>query len=534
MRNFNLVTDAWIKAKDKDSQIKEYSLLDLFQKASDLKDLAGEAKFQDFAILRLLLAILLTVYQRVDLNGRQYNLADPSTFKESLFTTWNDLHQSHDFSQVIIYLKAHQSEFNLLDHEHPFMQITRGEFQNNVMDNSLKPFSFEGDAGQLPVSQLRRTVSEGTSNLNPLSSIPNLQKQEISLSELTRWLIAYQAYPGTSTKIKLSKANKYSIYRGHVYSLRSFYIQGQSLADTLIMNLNLDSALQQDRIVLPLPSWEQSNEAILEKLRSQRQPDNLPELYSLWSALIYIDPKSLTMYAAGVPQPEYTNHFLEPMTTYYFDKKQTLLYDSYKERDIHRFVWQDFGGFFKTNSNLQPGLLKWLNELKERELLPLDYNLRLQQAGCVSIGGASNKIGYQINNRLQINSALVLGAKALSWRVKLEALITWTNNAAKAIYLFGKNVGSASLATTLEDAFYAQLNVAFAKYLTGLSNQKEMNEQLKAWSNICYHLAKKIITEQVDYAQTNDFVFDSAGYNIFDYQRMALFKIRKELHLHEN
>jgi CRISPR system Cascade subunit CasA len=46
------------------------SLLDVFKNAQNYRQLAGEMKAQDLSILRFLLAILTTVYSRVDARWR--------------------------------------------------------------------------------------------------------------------------------------------------------------------------------------------------------------------------------------------------------------------------------------------------------------------------------------------------------------------------------------------------------------------------------------------------------------------------------
>lgn len=64
--SFNLVTNPWIKVLKKDYTESEVSLSELFSNSEDYLQLAGDMKSQDLAILRLLLAILLSVYTRFD------------------------------------------------------------------------------------------------------------------------------------------------------------------------------------------------------------------------------------------------------------------------------------------------------------------------------------------------------------------------------------------------------------------------------------------------------------------------------------
>lgn len=65
-RQFNLTTDPWIKVITvNDNQEQMVSLIDLFTHVQDYRQLAGDMRSQNLAILRLLLAILTTVYSRL-------------------------------------------------------------------------------------------------------------------------------------------------------------------------------------------------------------------------------------------------------------------------------------------------------------------------------------------------------------------------------------------------------------------------------------------------------------------------------------
>src|SRR5699024_7379969 len=74
--SFNLVTDPWIKVLKKDYTESEVSLNELFSNSEDYLQLAGDMKSQDLALLRLLLAILLSVYTRFDADDTPYSWLD--------------------------------------------------------------------------------------------------------------------------------------------------------------------------------------------------------------------------------------------------------------------------------------------------------------------------------------------------------------------------------------------------------------------------------------------------------------------------
>ena len=66
---FNLLREPWVRVRTQDGTIRTVSLTDALLHAHAYVDLAGEMPTQDAAMLRLLLAVLHTVFSRVDGNG---------------------------------------------------------------------------------------------------------------------------------------------------------------------------------------------------------------------------------------------------------------------------------------------------------------------------------------------------------------------------------------------------------------------------------------------------------------------------------
>lgn len=60
---FNLLDEKWILARKSDCTVDELSLTDALLKAHEYVELAGELPTQDVAVLRLMLAVLHTVFQ---------------------------------------------------------------------------------------------------------------------------------------------------------------------------------------------------------------------------------------------------------------------------------------------------------------------------------------------------------------------------------------------------------------------------------------------------------------------------------------
>ena len=71
---YNLVDKPWICLLSKDGKIKKEGLKNVFLSAQNYLDLGGEIRLQDMAILRLLIAISITILYRYNENGEKIAL----------------------------------------------------------------------------------------------------------------------------------------------------------------------------------------------------------------------------------------------------------------------------------------------------------------------------------------------------------------------------------------------------------------------------------------------------------------------------
>lgn len=138
MESYNLITEPWIKVLDgKTNSEHMVSIKELLQNASDYRQLAGEMHAQDLAVLRLLEAILTTVYTRVDQNDEEYEWVtldeqmhvqsyddeiEGSTLLQVLTKTWNALYKEGSFSEAVFdYLDKNKGLFDFFG-DRPFIK----------------------------------------------------------------------------------------------------------------------------------------------------------------------------------------------------------------------------------------------------------------------------------------------------------------------------------------------------------------------------------------------------------------------------
>ena len=92
---FNLLQEPWVRVRTQDGTIRTVSLTDALLHAHAYVDLAGEMPTQDAAMLRLLLAVLHTVFSCVDGNG----VPAPFEETEDALLRWSELWQLGHFPE---------------------------------------------------------------------------------------------------------------------------------------------------------------------------------------------------------------------------------------------------------------------------------------------------------------------------------------------------------------------------------------------------------------------------------------------------
>ena len=118
---FNLLDEPWIRVRDDSCQVHEVSLTDALLHAHQYTSLSGELPTQDIVILRLMLAVLHTIFSRVDADGNAAELED----EEEAVERWTDLWELGQLPEEPIreYLEKWHERFWLFHPERPFGQV---------------------------------------------------------------------------------------------------------------------------------------------------------------------------------------------------------------------------------------------------------------------------------------------------------------------------------------------------------------------------------------------------------------------------
>ncbi|KRL04349.1 hypothetical protein FD46_GL001476 [Liquorilactobacillus oeni DSM 19972] len=560
-----MATDPWLKVIEKDTnQEKTVSLIKLFQNAHNYRELAGEMRSQDLAILRFLLAILTTVYSRFNAKNEPYDwlTIDESTMQVSksvneddydqedendLFDTWKTLYQNGNghFTEIVTnYLKRYEDHFCLFG-EHPFYQVTESEY--NFFVPAKKQIKDGKGSGTVAVKQINRQISESAHTPAVFSPKVGEFKNDIKLDELVRWLITYQNFTGVTDKTKIKTTEKFSVSRGWLYQLNSVFAAGNTLFQTLMLNLVL---VRKDKMYYPQkPVWEyESVENYVNKRKKQQIPDNIAEIYTSWSRILHIDWDQgglPTIFSAGIPMFENEDAFIEPMTIWRIDKKTNRYKPAVKWlQSLGTAMWRNFGQYVNVNGSddiHEPGIVEWLNLLKNKGIIPYNFHLTLASAILISDGNATSQApAAEVSDDMHINAAVLFDERNPDyWPKRIEDTIELTQVIGKDFWRFAMTIGqirnydARSFANRLSSKFYESLNEPFKAWLAHLTNHDDRERKIELWKETLRKLVLDAASQVIQSSSPRDIrgLVDDKGLvnNIFTVNNHLRYKLQVDL-----
>ena len=215
---FDLLTEPWIRVRLKDNTVQEVSLTEALVSAQDYVDLAGEMPTQDAAVLRLLLAVLFTVFSRMDAKG----CPRPLEQSDDALERWSELWQLGHFpaEPVRDYLEQWKDRFWLFHPTHPFWQVPQAKIGT-----------------EYGAAKLNGEMSESGNKLRLFPLYAGQNKEQLSYPQAARWLLCVNGYDDTSAKPKGKGLP--SVGAGWLGKIGFIQAQGDNLYETLMLNLTL-------------------------------------------------------------------------------------------------------------------------------------------------------------------------------------------------------------------------------------------------------------------------------------------------------
>lgn len=526
MQRYNLLDEKWIQIASKDT-VEKVSIKELFAGAAKYKELAGDMKTQDFAVMRVMLAILHTVFSRFDSNGESYEFFevdeesflqtgeleenDLEDYEDALYQTWIDIWNAKEFPKVVYeYLEKWRERFFLYDDKYPFFQVTKEVIEKDA-----------AGGGEFYGKNINRLVSESNNKQAYFSPKDESYKEYIADDELARWLITLQGYIGTSDKKKVGTAKTYS--KGWLYDLGGVYLQGNNVFETLMLNFVIAHNENNNLLKMQKPCWEaETMEKNIESYFHNRI-DNIASLYTAWCREIFIDPNrtnedKFVCFIAKLPEIEHSDAFLEPMTVWKYNDTGEYK-DKYRPRkhDVNKSMWRNFGLLTGVGEGTRkPGVIEWLNKLgdiSESEELGFNKeNITLCAVCMLDDGNATSWAPIdEVEDTLNLKERVLVDTGDNGWIIRINKTITDTKaiiDRALKKFIFElleiRNMEKSDVSKYVEQ-FYFRIDLSFRNWIESIDIDNDKDAKEIEWRNILKKAMKEYVDELVSNAGLRDY-----------------------------
>ena len=495
---FNLLDEPWIRIQMPDLQVQEVSLTDALLNAHQYKDLAGETPTQNIAILRVLLAVMHTVFGRMDVDGTEISITD----HHSAVTRWASIWNMNCLPEtpIKIYLCSQHDQFWLFHPEHPFWQVPAA-----IIGTYYSAAKLNGEMME----------SENKSRL----FLPRLNqvKDGLSYAEAARWILHVNGYDDTSAKPKGKGLP--SPGAGYLGKIGPFIAKGKNLFETLMLNF----VLLRDGVELwnenhpvwerPIPKADERTEITV--------PNNPAELLTLQSRRLLLkrdNHRVIGYFLLGGDFFVRENAFVEQMTVWrpVTTKKNSEVIDYYlpRQHDDSKQMWRDFTAFFvRTETQHQPGIILWLEKLKSKKILPKSLIFYFYIVG-IKYGDKDFFVTDIFSDSLSIHSGIITEL-GFTWQKDIEKEVNRCDCLAVEIGNLANNLALAAgndAKIARDDAkklFYSRVDIPFRRWLHSLdpeSNNCDPETAVDDWCKTVKSIALNLGKELVNNTGKNAFV----------------------------
>lgn len=506
--SFDLVERPWIPVLDLDGHERELSLAALFAGAGELRRLVGDIPTQEFALVRLLLAILHDV------------VAGPADTED-----WAELWaEGIPQDEVTKYLHDHRDRFDLLHPEAPFFQVV--DLQTSSGD----------------VSSLNRLVGDV-----PNGALFFTQREQgvrrLTFAEAARWLVHAHAYDPSGIKSgavgdpRVKGGKGYPQGVGWAGNLGGVMIEGRTLEETLLLNLvATEDDSRDDR-----PAWRFSPttaEPLAGRSQTER-PYGVRDLYTWQTRRIRLhhdtDGVHGVVLCYGDTLAPHNMHDREPMTGWRRSVNQEKKLGRSpvylpREHDPARSAWRGLASLIagqgrtpnqrdEAAASLRPGSVKWVSRLVTDGMLHGGFLIRTRLAGAV-YGTQQAVIDEVVDDRVTMPLVLLHDSHA----DLANTAIAGVQDADAAVMALGQLAGNlakavganpASPQATARDLGYGALDAPFRGWLQTLLPDSAASERRAAWRQEARKtiraLGEELVAQSGETAWTGRLVETSKG-----------------------
>ena len=492
---FNLLTEPWIRVRLRDNTVREVSLTEALVSAQDYVDLAGEMPTQNAAVLRLLLAVLFTVFFRVDAKGEPRPLMQ----SDDALERWSALWQLGHFPAAPVrdYLEQWKDRFWLFHPTHPFWQVP-------TLSNGI---AFDG----------KKLNGERAESGNKTPLFQNISKTEcavLTYAQAARWLIYQNGYDERGGRPKAGNKPRHGV--GWLGQIGFVAVKGKNLYETLLRNMVFSTgqnAIQEEQA----PCWER------EHIRTEQSveivmPKNQAELLTLQSRRILLIrseemPGVVGYEVLGGDYWDSENAFGEQMTLWRRTSKENekVTYEP-QQHEMGEQLWRELPAMLDPEGR-KPGVLIWNQKLQSLRILSKKEQIVISMVGIrYDDQGASVKDVYTDQLEMQLATLNDLGRK---WTVRINREVQRCEETAKNIGTlcmelklaggldYNKVKGFKDKQKVTEDAraqFYFAVDQPFRQWLQAVDpEQDDPDEAALRWQvqarSVAERLGKQMVME---------------------------------------
>lgn len=494
--NYSLLSEPWVKGEDSAGNPVTSGIRDIFTGESTMVRLQGDSPAQDYAILRLLLAIFWRAHHP------ETHVSHGDTFDFGMWfeETWLRLKEEKADRCVVEYLAQFEERFDLLHPTMPFMQVADLHTTN---DDSK------------PVGLLMPEI-----NSDYFTMRAGERKQYLTLDEAARWLVYTQAFDFSGIKSgavgdsRVKGGKGYPIGQGWSGLTGGTVVVGVDLFETFLLNTTASALYGKD----DHPVWERIPDG--PGARAEHSPTHMwpvspaepqgPADLATWQSRrirLFLDEDnrvSRVLISNGDRIPDAgANILADPMTPYRFStNKSKKGYDVYYPRpyDSERTVWRSLDALLIAEGDTfegrgkppqQPRILTSLAALSSAlNEIPQVLDVKLVS---LAYGPQAASVTNTVSTSMGIPTALLTSNSAESRNaVRRSALAT--KNAAVALGSYAGMLlvaagGEYSFQSSPTDCVLAILEPLFTEWLRNLhaNSFDEVIEATAHWEKIVRH-----------------------------------------------
>ncbi|MEV5084142.1 type I-E CRISPR-associated protein Cse1/CasA [Streptomyces sp. NPDC056159] len=481
--SFDLTARPWIPVLRRDGGQGELSLREVFEQAHSLRRIVGELPTQEFALVRLLLAVA-------------HDALDGPQDTDAWAALWAD---ENCFAPVEAYLDAHRRRFDLLDPQVPF-------FQTAVLRTA-----------QDEVFSLNRIVAD-VPNGEPFFTARMPTVERLTFAEAARWVVHAHAYDTSGIKTgvegdeRVKGGKVYPLGVGWAGNLGGVFVEGRTLRETLLLNLAAADTSNLEIDEADAPAWGREP---CGPGGAERAPSGVRDLYTWQTRRLRLHFDEMGVHGVvlgyGDPLTARDRQHREPMTAWRRSKPQEKKLKKIpvylpREHDPERSAWRGLGALVANEAEkaqgpepadyLRPGILEWVARLVTEGELERGFLVRARIIGA-RYGTQQSVIDEVVDDHVAM-AVVLLHQQDRRYAEQAVAAVGDADLAVMALGDLATNLARAAGTETegprsrARDLAYGLLEAPYRAWLAHLADTDDPYAQRIDWQQQVYGIVGKL------------------------------------------